>query len=83
MTSMRFRNGLRIKDLAAELSTRFTEIISLFHPVPIGAFVELETCGTLQQAARRMSASLRKRPKWRVVAKRRDGPGADITHVHV
>ena len=50
MISMRFRNGLPIKDLVAELSTRFREIISPFIPSQSVTFAELETSGTLQQA---------------------------------
>ena len=48
MLSMRLRNGLRIKDLVAELSTRFREISSLFIPSQSVTFAELETSGTLQ-----------------------------------
>ena len=52
MISMRFGNGPPIKEPAAELSTRFREIISLFIPSQSVTFAELETSGTLQQAAR-------------------------------
>jgi hypothetical protein len=52
MISMRFRNGLPIKDLAAELSTRFREIISLVIPSQSVTFAELDIWDVAASAAR-------------------------------